>query len=135
MKVSKIVFLIILLALLALSCDRVSSIHGSVAGTVYRDGRPQMGQIQVIDPKTGNSIITEPVSNAGHFIIPGVPPGEWLLGFLGGPSASPLGEMMYVRVQPGRPVTNLEFEILDADPKVEELLQKIQQEREAPPTE
>lgn len=106
------------------SCGKLAEIKGSVAGTVYNNGRPLMGQIQLIDPKSGGSIKTEPVNNQGHFIISSVPPGEWVLAFLG-PSSAPLGEYKYVKVTPGRPVTDLVFEIRDVDPLVQDLKDRI----------
>jgi hypothetical protein len=82
-----------------------------------------MGQIQLLDPKTGGSLKTEPVNNQGHFIISDIPPGEYLLAFLG-PSSAPMGEMKYVKIQPGRPNTDIVFEISEQDPLAVELREK-----------
>ena len=106
------------------ACTAISKIKGSVSGTVYNNGRPLMGQIQLIDPKSGGSVKTEPVNNQGHFIISDVPPGEWILAFLG-PSSAPLGEYKYVKVTPGRPITDIVFEIRDVDPLVQDLKERI----------
>ena len=136
MRLSRIFFIIAAIGIVMTiaSCAAVSKIKGSVSGTVYNNGRPLMGQIQVIDPKTFGSITTQPVNNQGHFIISDVPPGEWILAFLG-PSSNPLGEYKYVKVRPGRPETGLVYELTEVDPKVQELLDRIkteQAEGEAP---
>jgi hypothetical protein len=110
------------------ACSTLSNIKSSVSGTVYNKGRPMMGQIQLIDPKTFGSMKTEPVNNQGHFIISDVPSGEWLLAFLG-PSSAPLGEYKYVKVALGRPVTGIAFEIWDVDPLVRALLDRIASEK------
>ena len=83
-----------------------------------------MGQIQLLDPKTGGSIKNEPVNNQGHFIISDIPPGEYILAFLG-PSSAPFGEFKYVRIQPGRPNTDIVFELSESDPLAIELLAKV----------
>ncbi|MCD6216811.1 carboxypeptidase regulatory-like domain-containing protein [bacterium] len=110
------------------ACSALAKIKSSVSGTVYNNGRPMMGQIQLIDPKSNGSMKTEPVNNQGHFIISDVPSGEWLLAFLG-PSSAPLGNYKYVKVALGRPVTDIAFEIQEVDPLVQELLDKIAAEK------
>lgn len=130
MKFSRLLLLaaVIMLVSQLTSCAAISKIKGSVSGTVYNDGRPLMGQIQLIDPKSYGSVKTEPVNNQGHFIISQVPPGEWFLAFLG-PSAAPLGELKYVKVTPGRPITDIVFEIRDVDPLVQDLIERIKAEK------
>ncbi len=110
------------------ACSTLSNIKTSVSGTVYNNGRPMMGQIQVLDPKTNGSLKTEPVNNQGHFIITDVPSGEWILAFLG-PSSAPLGELKYVKVSMGRPVTDIAFEIRDVDPLVQALRERLATEK------
>ena len=129
MKVSRIFLFMLIISVIALivGCSKLSQIKGSISGTVFRDGRPIMGQIQVLNPKTLGSVKTEPVNNAGHFIIADVPPGEYLLAFLG-PTSAPIGEYMYVKVVMGRPETGIVFEITEKDPKVTELMDKIKAE-------
>ena len=124
MKLTTVLFSLALTAVIAAGCSQIMEIKGSISGTVYMNGRPLMGQIQVLDPKTKGSVKTEPVKNSGHFIIPDVKPGEYLLAVIG-PAGAPLGEFMYVRVAPGRPVTGIEFEVTEVDPKVQELLDKV----------
>ena len=63
-------------------------------------------------------------------MIPDVPPGEYLLSFMG-PTAMPLGEYMYVKVAMGRPVTGITFEITEKDPKAIELIEKVKAEKAA----
>jgi hypothetical protein len=125
MKLSLIICSFVVLAVInaSLGCDAISKIGGSASGTVYFHGRPHMGQIQLLDPKTGGSLKTEPVNNQGHFIISDIPPGEYLLAFLG-PSSAPMGEMKYVKIQPGRPNTDIVFEISEQDPLAVELREK-----------
>ena len=132
MKKSYFLSFILILAVITLfvGCDRLTKIKGSVSGNVFRDGRPMMGQIQILDPRNHKSIKTEPVNNQGHFIIGDVPPGEWYLAFLG-PNGTPLGNFKYVRVKTGRPETGIVFEIFEPDPKVEELEAKLKAEKEA----
>jgi hypothetical protein len=130
----KIVYFLSLLVILGIAaqsagCSRMMQIKGSVSGNVFRDGRPMMGQIQLLDPKNQKSIKTEPVNNQGHFIVSDVPPGEWLLAFIG-PSGAPMGNFKYVKVLTGRPVTGVVFEIFEVDPKVEELNQKLKAAQE-----
>jgi hypothetical protein len=128
-KLYLLLFTSVLLLLFAVACPQLQKLNGSIAGTIFDQGRPgMMGQIMVVNPRTLASVKIEPVKNSGHFIIPDVPPGEYLLQFLG-PTAMPLGEYKYVKVQPGRPITNLEFEIREKDPKVQELLDKIAAEK------
>ena len=98
----KIVYFLSLLVILGIAaqsagCSRMMQIKGSVSGNVFRDGRPMMGQIQLLDPKNQKSIKTEPVNNQGHFIVSDVPPGEWLLAFIG-PSGAPMGNFKYFKV-------------------------------------
>jgi len=106
------------------SCAAIGKIKGSIAGTVYNNGRPTMGQVQLLDPKTKGSIKTQPVNNSGHFIIQDVPPGEWVLAFLG-PASNPIGNLKYVKVLPGRPLTDLVYEITEEDPLVADLLERV----------
>jgi len=122
--------LIFTVVTLAASCAAVMKIKGSVSGNVFRDGRPMMGQIQLLNPKTQSSIKTEPVNNQGHFIISDVPPGEWLLAFIG-PTGAPIGNFKYVKVMMGRPVTGVQFEIFEDDPKATELIERVKAEKEA----
>lgn len=121
-------FLLLAAVIMVLSqlaaCATLSNIKSSVSGTVYNNGRPMMGQIQVLDPRTNGSLKTEPVNNQGHFIIMNVPSGEWILAFLG-PSSAPLGEFKYIKVSMGRPLTDLVFEIQDVDPLVQDLRDRI----------
>jgi hypothetical protein len=109
---------------MSLGCQALSKLGGSASGTVYNNGRPIMGQIQLLDPKTGGSLKTEPVNNQGHFIISDITPGEYVLAFLG-PSSNPLGEFKYVKIQPGRPNTDIVFEITESDPLAVQLLEKL----------
>lgn len=115
---------VIMVASQLTACTAISKIKSSVSGTVYNNGRPLMGQIQLIDPETYGTVKTEPVNNQGHFIISQVPAGEWFIAFLG-PSATPLGELKYVKVSMGRPVTEIVFEIRDVDPLVQDLKERI----------
>jgi len=104
-----------------------------VAGTAFYEGRPIMGQIQVVNPKTMKPVKTDPVNNQGHFIISDIWPGEYFLSFIG-PATAPLGEFMYIKVEMGRSITGLTFEITEKDPKVTELLDKIKSEESASST-
>lgn len=106
------------------ACATLANIKSSVSGMVYSNGRPMMGQIQVLNPKTNGSLKTEPVNNQGHFIITDVPAGEWILAFLG-PSSSPLGEFKYIKVSMGRPLTDVVFEIWEVDPLVQDLRDRL----------
>lgn len=105
-----------------------SNEFGAIAGTVYNNGRPIMGQIQLIDPKTETGITTNAVNNSGHFIFQDIPAGEYFLAFLG-PASNPIGNFKYVKVMTGRPLTDVVFEITEKDPKVVELIKKIESEK------
>ena len=103
--------------------------HGSIAGTVYNNGRPVMGQIQLLDAKTQDIVATEPINNSGHFIIQDVPAGGYFLAFFG-PSSHPIGNMKYVKLSEDKPLLDVVFEITEKDPKVEELKKRIESEKE-----
>lgn len=133
MKWSLIICSLAVLAVINMSfgCTALSKLGGSASGTVFFNGKPMMGQVQLLDPKTGGSMKNEPVNNQGHFIISDIPPGEYLLAFLG-PSSNPLGEMKYVKIQPGRPNTDIVFEVTEKDPLAVELMEKLKKSGEAP---
>lgn len=90
-------------------CDKLSNIGTSVAGNIYNRGTPQGGHITLVDFNTGSTAY-QGQSQDGHFIIQDVKAGEYVIRYMN-MNAIPMGGGRYIKVLPGRPVTEIKFEI------------------------
>ncbi|HYE76622.1 MAG TPA: hypothetical protein VEI97_01420, partial [bacterium] len=72
------------------------------------------GHLTMFDYETGKPMFRGQTQD-GHFIISDVKAGEYVLRFMD-MRAIPVGGGMYIKVQPGRPVTDLKFEVWDVVP-------------------
>ena len=115
--VSRVAWLLmkaLLVLICVVGCDSLSHVGTSVAGEVYMNGVPQGGHLTLQDFKTGKIAFTGETQD-GHFIISGVTAGEYVLRYMN-MRAIPMGGGMYIKVEPGRPVTELKFEVYDIVP-------------------
>lgn len=91
----------IVLALLAgTSCGALKNVKASISGTVYMDGRPVAGSVQLID-ESGSIVATERTNMHGHFTIKNLNPGKYTLQYLNY-SGVPYGGETVVEVRIGR---------------------------------
>ena len=106
------------LALMVLAftgCDAMNKITTNVSGQIYMEGTPVGGHVSLYEFETGKSTGLSAQSQTGHFIISSVPAGEYVMRYMD-MRAIPMGGGMYLKVQPGRPVTELEFEVWEVTP-------------------
>lgn len=74
---------------------------GSIAGTVYINGRPEaFGTVQVLN-EDGKQVASDRATQFGHYTIRGINQGTYRLVYLNARGA-PVGEETVVRVRPGR---------------------------------
>ncbi|MEO7993733.1 MAG: hypothetical protein ABI743_04980 [bacterium] len=105
---------VFLTLILGVGCDKLNSLTTSIAGNIYRDGVPTGGHLILSDFNTGTTAATGETTD-GHFIIGGVKSGEYVLRYMD-MRGLPMGGGMYINVQPGRPVTELKFEVWEIIP-------------------
>lgn len=91
-----------------LACDRIAQVGTSVSGNLYDKGTPVGGHIVLLDYYTGETV-HQGQTQTGHFIIQGVKAGEYVMRAMD-MRAIPMGGGMYLKVLPGRPVTELKFD-------------------------
>lgn len=91
----------VILALLAgTSCGALKNVKASISGTVYMDGRPVAGTVQLVD-ESGNIVANERTTMEGHYTIKNLNPGKYTLQYLNY-SGVPYGGETEVVVRIGR---------------------------------
>jgi hypothetical protein len=94
------VTMILLALLMATSCNALTKIKSSIAGTVYIDGRPQaFGTVQAW--KDGALIAQERATQSGHYQIKDLDPGTYSIVYLNA-RGNPFGGETIVEVRRGR---------------------------------
>lgn len=112
---------VILVLLFMVSCTKKTK--GAVSGVVLRDGKPASGTIRILDPSNLNPIAENKIYKDGKFFIKDVPNGEWLIA-LTGRTGGVIGNYHYVRVRGIAMAPDLEFDVIDEDPKAQALIDK-----------
>ena len=104
MKYRPLVFVALVAAILGVmtnvSCDRLKNIKASISGTVYMDGRPQSGHVELKDAN-GNIVAMDDTTLAGHYILKDIKAGDYTLQFLN-MQGVPFGGEVTVKVRMGR---------------------------------
>ncbi len=109
-------FVILSLAMIAIllssSCAQLRQIKSSITGTVYMDGRPIQGTVQLLD-ENGAVLGSSRTNMNGHYQIRDVQPGTYILQFLN-MQGMPYGNEVTVLVRMGRPEV-VDLELTQAD--------------------
>lgn len=105
---------LLLMLVFGTACDKLANIGTSVAGNIYNDGSPVGGHITLLDFNSGTTAYSGQTQD-GHFIIQDVKAGEYVIRYMN-MNAIPMGGGQYIKVQPGRPVTELKFEVWEVIP-------------------
>lgn len=109
------------------SCEQ--SDKGSISGTVLKGGKPASGTIRIINPADLSPIAENKVYQDGHFFLKDVPKGEWLIA-LTGRTGGAIGNYHYVKVGGIGLTADMEFDVLDEDPKATELINSVSTQKE-----
>ena len=112
---------------LIVSCTQAEK--GSVSGTVVKGGKPATGMIKIINPADLTPIAQNEVFKDGKFFLKDVPRGEWLITLTGRTGGS-IGYYHYVKVGGIGFNPDMDFDVMDEDPKAKELLSKFSNEEE-----